>query len=46
MYIPIVWAIFFDISKDRVGDGDLLLQVKSFNVTMFVCWNFVGLFDC
>lgn len=46
IYIPVVWAIFFDISKYRVGDCDLLLQVKAFNIAMFVRWNVVGWLDC
>jgi hypothetical protein len=46
IYIPVVWATLFDISKYRIGDCDLLFQVKAVSITMFVRWNVVGLLDC
>jgi hypothetical protein len=46
IYIPIVWATLFDISKHWIGDCDILFQVKALSIAMFVCWNVVGLLDC
>jgi len=45
MYVPIVRAILKDISKYGIGNGDLLLQMKTLSIATSVFGDVIDVFE-